>query len=113
VTLLGPLPPDTSWQAGDDTAVDLTRFVIDGDARHVVCPRAGPAATGSPLAAAMPAGHDVHHARYRGTPKTFLQHTRTAMARNLIRLDAWRTGAATTRSWTSRLARLTQALPAT
>jgi hypothetical protein len=38
VQLTGPLPPDTSWQAGDDTAFDLTRFVIDYDARHVVCP---------------------------------------------------------------------------
>jgi hypothetical protein len=52
VQLTGPLPPDTSWQAGDDTAFDLTRFVIDGDARHVVCPRARPAGTGSPPAAA-------------------------------------------------------------
>jgi hypothetical protein len=54
---------------------------------------------------------DLHHARYRGKPKTFLQHTLTAMA--IIRLDAWLTGAATTGSWTSRLAQLTQALPAT
>jgi hypothetical protein len=37
--LTGPLPPDTSWQAGDDTAFDLTRFRIDYDARQVVCPR--------------------------------------------------------------------------
>jgi hypothetical protein len=56
---------------------------------------------------------DVHHARYRGKPKTFLQHTLTAMAVNLIRLDSWLTGAVTTGSWTSRLTRLTQALPAT
>jgi Transposase DDE domain len=56
---------------------------------------------------------DLHHAHYRGLPKTHLQHTLTAMAINLIRLDAWLTGAATTGSWTSRLARLTQALPAT
>jgi Transposase DDE domain len=38
VELVGPLPPDTSWQAGDDDAFDLTRFAIDYDARHVVCP---------------------------------------------------------------------------
>jgi hypothetical protein len=38
VELVGPLPPDTSWQAGDDDAFDLTRFAIDDDARHVVCP---------------------------------------------------------------------------
>ena len=51
---------------------------------------------------------DVHHARYRGKPKTFLQHTLTAMALNLVRLDAWLTEVATTGSWTSRLARLAQ-----
>jgi hypothetical protein len=56
---------------------------------------------------------DVHHARYRGKPKTHLQHVLTALAINLVRLDAWLTGAATTPSWISRLARLTQALPAT
>jgi transposase len=39
VQLTGPLPPDTSWQAGDDEAFDLTRFAIDYDARHVVCPQ--------------------------------------------------------------------------
>jgi transposase len=38
VQLTGPLPPDTSWQAGDEQAFDLTRFAIDYDARHVVCP---------------------------------------------------------------------------
>jgi len=38
VELVGPLPPDTSWQAGDEQAFDLTRFAIDYDAHHVVCP---------------------------------------------------------------------------
>jgi transposase len=38
VTLTGPLPPDTSWQASDEQAFDLTRFAIDYDAHHVVCP---------------------------------------------------------------------------
>jgi hypothetical protein len=47
VQLTGPLPPDTSFKAGDDDAFDLTRFAIDDDARHVVCPTARPAATGS------------------------------------------------------------------
>jgi hypothetical protein len=35
------------------------------------------------------------------------------MAINLVRVDAWLTGMATTGSWTSRLARLAQPLPAT
>jgi transposase len=56
---------------------------------------------------------DLHQARYRGLPKTHLQHVLTALALNLVRVDAWLTGAATTGSWTSRLARLAQPLPAT
>jgi hypothetical protein len=186
VQLTGPLPPDTSWQAGDDDAFDLTRFAIDWDARHVVCPQGKTSRNWQParsrdglpviratfrqpdcrpcpdrsrctrsqdnarhvtflprrqqeaqhrIRAEQSTGDwrrqyslrcgveslisqasrlsNVHHARYRGKPKTFLQHTLTAMAINLIRLDAWLTGVATTGSWTSRLARLTQALPAT
>src|SRR5215217_1270801 len=186
VTLTGPLPPDTSWQAGDDTAFDLTRFAIDWDARHVVCPQGKTSRNWQPARSrdglpviratfrqpdcrpcpdrprctrsqdnarhvtflprrqqeaqqriraeqstddwhrryALRCGveslisqasrlSDVHHARYRGKPKTFLQHTLTAMAITLIRLDAWLTGVATTGSWTSRLTRLTQPLPAT
>jgi hypothetical protein len=56
---------------------------------------------------------DLHHARYRGMAKTHLQHVLTALAINLVRVDAWLTGITTTGSWTSRLARLTQPLPAT
>ncbi len=35
---------------------------------------------------------DVHQARYRGLAKTHLQHVLTALALNLVRLDAWLTG---------------------
>jgi transposase len=186
VQLTGPLPPDTSWQASDDEAFDLTRFAIDYGAHHVVCPngkvsrnwqparsrdglpviratfrqpdcrpcpdrsrctrsadnarhvtflprrqqeaqqriRAEQATDGWRRRYALRCGVEslisqasrlsgLHHARYRGKPKTHLQHVLTALAINLVRLDAWLTGAATTPSWTSRLARLTQALPAT
>jgi Transposase DDE domain len=34
---------------------------------------------------------DLHHARYRGLPKTHLQHVLTALAINLVRVDAWLT----------------------
>lgn len=184
--LIGPLPPDTSWQAGDPDAFDLTRFTIDWDAQHVVCPNGKtsrnwqPASSrdGLPVIRAtfrLPdcrpcpdrprctrsqdnARHitfvprrqleiqqqlradqstkewwvryslrcgvesliaqasrisDIHHARYRGKPKTFLQHTLTAMAINLIRLDAWLTDSTTYGSWTSRLTRLAQTLAPT
>src|SRR5215217_750058 len=56
---------------------------------------------------------DLHQARYRGLAKTHLQHVLTALAINLVRVDGWLTGVATTGSWTSRLARLAQPLPAT
>jgi transposase len=186
VDLVGPLPPDTSWQAGDDTAFDLTRFTIDYDARHVVCPdgkvsrnwQPARSRDGLPIIRASfrqpdcrpcpdrsrctrsqdNARHvtflprrqqqaqqriraeqatddwrqryalrcgveglisqasrlcDLHQARYRGLAKTHLQHVLTALAINLVRVDAWLTGVATTGSWTSRLARLAQPLPAT
>jgi transposase len=186
VTLTGPLPPDTSWQAGDDDAFDLTRFTIDYDARHVVCPQGKTSRNWQParsrdglpviratfrqpdcrpcpdrsrctrsqdnarhvtflprrqqeaqqrIRAEQATGDwrqryalrcgveslisqasrlsDVHRARYRGLAKTHLQHVLTALAINFVRVDAWLTGVATTGSWTSRLARLAQPLPAT
>jgi transposase len=186
VQLTGPLPPDTSWQAGDEDAFDLTRFRIDYDARHVVCPndktsrnwQPARSRDGLPIIRATfrqpdcrpcpdrarctrsedNARHvtflprrqqetqrriraeqatddwrqryalrcgveslisqasrlsDLHQARYRGLAKSHLQHVLTALAINLVRVDAWLTGATTTGSWTSRLARLAQPLPAT
>jgi Transposase DDE domain len=186
VQLIGPLPPDTSWQAGDDTAFDLTRFVIDYDARHVVCPQGKTSRNWQPAHSrdGLPviwaifrqpdcrpcpdrsrctrsqdnarhvtflprrqqeaqqrirarAGHrrlapTLRAALRRREPdrpslpaqrpppgplprpgQDPLQHVLTALALNLVRVDAWLTGVATTGSWTSRLARLTQALPAT
>jgi hypothetical protein len=53
---------------------------------------------------------DLHHARYRGLPKTHLQHVLTALALNLVRVDAWLTGTPVGGSWISRLARLRPAL---
>ena len=44
---------------------------------------------------------DLHHPRYRGRAKTHLHHALTAMAVNLVRVDAWLTGVATAGSWTS------------
>jgi Transposase DDE domain len=49
---------------------------------------------------------DLHHARYRGLPKVHLQHVLTALALNLVRLDAWLTGNPLGGSWVSRLTRL-------
>lgn len=38
VELVGPLPPDSAWQARAPEAFDLTRFSIDWEHRQVVCP---------------------------------------------------------------------------
>ena len=37
--LVGPVPPNTSWQARDDQAYDLTCFAIDWDQQLVTCPQ--------------------------------------------------------------------------
>ncbi len=38
ITLMGPMRPDTSWQARDPEGLDLTHFTIDWDANRVTCP---------------------------------------------------------------------------
>jgi transposase len=55
---------------------------------------------------------DTRHARYRGLPKTHLQHVASAAALNLIRLDAWFNDVPLDRTRTSHLARLELALAA-
>jgi transposase len=39
VTVVGPVPPDTSWQAQAGRGFDLSRFRLDWDARRATCPR--------------------------------------------------------------------------
>lgn len=48
----------------------------------------------------------LRRARYRGLPKVHLEHVYSALALNLIRLDAWWNGHALDRTRTSHLARL-------
>jgi hypothetical protein len=55
---------------------------------------------------------DTRHARYRGLAKTHLEHVYSAVALNLIRLDAWLNGQPLDRTRTSHLARLELALAA-
>ena len=183
VELVGPLPPDSGWQARDEGGLDLTRFHIDWDRKQVTCPngrtarnwRPGSSRHGLPIVQATfrasdctpcpdrtrctrsPTNprhltfrprrqyeaqrriraeqttdgwrdryahrsgiegtiaqaarrSDVHQARYRGLPKTHLQHVLTALALNLVRVDAWLTGTPLGGSWVSRLTRLRPAL---
>ena len=183
VDLIGPLPPDSGWQARGEGGFDLSRFRIDWDRKQVTCPNGktsrnwhdsrsrqglpivqvsfrGPDCTPCPdrarctrsptsargltfrprvqyeaqhLLRAEQAtdawqeryGHrsgvegtiaqasrrgDLHHARYRGLAKTHLQHVLTALALNLVRVDAWHTGTPLGGGWVSRLTRLRPAL---
>jgi hypothetical protein len=55
---------------------------------------------------------DMHHARYRGLPKTHLEHLCSAVALNLLRLHAWWNGHALDRTRTTHLARLELSLAA-
>ena len=48
----------------------------------------------------------VRRARYRGLPKTHLQHILTAVATNILRLDAWLQGVPFAKTRTSRFAAL-------
>jgi Transposase DDE domain len=179
IELVGPLPPDSGWQAHNEGRFDLARFDIDWDQRRVTCPngktarnwRQGTSRHGLPIVQATfrasdctpcpdrtrctraptnprhltfrprlqyetqrrvraeqatPAWRDryahrsgiegtiaqasrrsdLHHTRYRGLPKTHLQHVLTALALNLVRVDAWLTGTPLGGSWISRLTRL-------
>lgn len=54
----------------------------------------------------------LRQARYRGLPKTHLDHVYSAVALNLIRLDSWWNGHPLDRTRTSHLARLELALTA-
>ena len=39
VDLLGPVPPDTSWQATEQAGFETACFVLDWEARHATCPQ--------------------------------------------------------------------------
>jgi len=39
IPLVGPVPPDTSWQARARQGYDVSQFTVDWDARHVCCPQ--------------------------------------------------------------------------
>ncbi|MFJ2033308.1 transposase [Streptosporangium sp. NPDC087985] len=54
----------------------------------------------------------IRHARYRGLAKVHLEHVYSALALNLIRLDAWWNGHPLDRTRTSHLARLELSLAA-
>jgi transposase len=82
----------TAARAAQDTPAWKTRYAI----------RAG--VEGTIAQATHVTG--IRHARYRGLPKTRLEHNAAAAAINLIRLDAWWTGKPLDRTRTTCLQRL-------
>lgn len=179
VAVVGPVMPDTSWQAAAAAGYAATDFTIDWDTHTVTCPRGrhsvrwsaennehrhpivkvrfsasdcGPCPVREFCTRAGTHGRTVHllpraeqerlqlarceqdtqawqeryrpragvegtisqavhglgarRARYRGKPKTLLQHQLTATALNLVRIDAWLTGTPLATTRTSRFAAL-------
>lgn len=179
VEVVGPVRPDSSWQAQTPGSYDLSRFTIDWTARTVTCPEGQVATTWTrvrdrdghpafgvrfprtactpcpvrarctravttprhltlrPQAAhealqtlrqqqATPAWQDRYHrragiegtisqgvrafalrrTRYRGLPKTRLQHILTAVAITVVRLVAWLQGSRHALTRVSRFAAL-------
>lgn len=54
VRVIGPVPPDHSWQAQTPDALPLARFAIDWDAKRVTCPQGH-------LSQKWSQTHDHHH----------------------------------------------------
>jgi transposase len=179
VEVVGPVRPDSSWQAQTPGSYDLSRFTIDWAARTVTCPEGKVATTWTsvrdhdghaafgvrfphaacdpcpvrarctrsattprPLTLRPQAAHEVLQAlrqqqatpewqvryhrragiegtisqgvrafelrrtRYRGLPKTRLQHILTVVAINVVRLVAWLQGIAHAPTRISRCAAL-------
>lgn len=57
IEVIGPVPPDTSWQARESTGYDVAQFVVDWEGQKVTCPqgktstlwRAGDSERGQPI----------------------------------------------------------------
>ena len=140
IALIGPLLADTSPQARAGRGYARADFTIDYDTRTVTCPQGKTAATwgggaqaqaaaraaqkeipfqadyarraGAEGAMHQAASHGARRARYRGLPKTRLDHLYMACALNLLRLHAYWTSTPLDRQRTSHLARLELGLAA-
>ena len=55
---------------------------------------------------------NIHQARYRGLDRIHLQHTLTALALNIVRVDAWLNGLTPAGSWTTKLTHFHRSLTA-
>ena len=174
IRLLGPVLPDTSWQAKADKGFDLAHFQVDWQRQEVICPQGQRSAYWSvqperieagfarPTCAGCPSRTDCTHAttngrvvhllpqaehealqarraeqqtpqfrtayatragiegthsqgvrrmglrrsRYDGLPKTHFQHVLTAVAINLVHIDAWLVGTSPGPTYQSPLALL-------
>ncbi|WP_431898862.1 transposase [Nonomuraea sp. bgisy101] len=102
INLITPLRTDNSVQARTRNGYDRTAVTIDWDRRQVIEATIHQAVTVTGLC----------RAGYRGIEKVHLEHIVSAVAVDLIRLDAWWNGRPLNRKRTSRLARLEPALTA-
>lgn len=93
IDLIGPVQQDSSWQARDPEAFDITCFIIDWDAQQVTCPMGQKSVTWSP-------SHDVNdndviHVRFaRATCSACTQRERCTRAKKTGRSLKLRTRAA-------------------
>jgi hypothetical protein len=133
--LIGPLLADTSAQARAGNGYARADFTVDDDSQTVTCPQGKTSSSWTPCTQrgqataraaekSIPfqadyarragvegtmhqaASHGARRARYRGLPKTRLDHAYMAVALNLLRLEAFWTGTPLDRQQTSHLARL-------
>jgi transposase len=116
ITLVSPLGADHSHQARAGAGYDRAAFGLDFDAQRATCPQGQTSADWQARYAAR-AGVEgtinqavaitgMRRARYRGLPKIRLQHVFSAVALNLIRLNAYWNGHPLDRTRTSHLSRL-------
>jgi hypothetical protein len=86
VELVGPLPPDSGWQARDEGGLDLSRFDIDWDHKQVTCPNGRTARNWrggqQPPRAAHRPGH-LPHRRLHPLPRPRPLHPRVGQPRHL------------------------------
>ncbi|MEO1644627.1 MAG: IS1182 family transposase [Chloroflexota bacterium] len=179
VDIIGPVHPNTNWQAREKTGYDSSQFHIDWEQEQVTCPQGKisykwhqnvdnygqpvmrahfskrdcrPCSTrhlctkakimGRIITMRLPEQHkallrararqeteeykviyrkragvegtisqavrrlDLRHCRYRGADKAYLQHTVTAAAVNILRLDDWFNGIKPAQTRVSHFARL-------
>lgn len=69
VEIVGPVLPDTSWQALQQNGFDLTHFKIDWEQRQVLCPQGCMSQEWSECTQSQSAHSTLSRHWWQGTPK--------------------------------------------